>query len=106
MSTIGMLDVENCEIHGDYNFPVGGDWSCPLCATDKRIDELTDEILRRDEIWFLDKDEHGASHLVAVSDFKDVRLDKDIRKSYLQGRFGGVPPGAIIPRRARARGNG
>ena len=45
-----MLDIENCEIHGDYNFPVGGDWSCPLCKNDKRIDELKDEISRRDAI--------------------------------------------------------
>jgi hypothetical protein len=52
---------------------------------------LDQEIFRRDEFWFIDKDENGASSLAALSDFKDVRHDKDIRKSYLLGRFGGIP---------------
>jgi len=52
---------------------------------------LDQSLFRRDEFWFIDKDEEGASTLVALSDFKDVRLDKDIRKSYLLGRFGGIP---------------
>lgn len=27
----------------------------------------------------------------AFSEFKDIRYDKDIMKSYLQGRLGGIP---------------
>ena len=61
---------------------------------------LDQQLLRRDEIWFLDKDEHGRSTLAALSDFKGVRHDKDIRKSYLLGRFGGVPAIRSLPRRA------
>jgi hypothetical protein len=34
-----------------------------------------------------------------LSDFKGVRNDKDIRKSYLLGRFGGVPEMRPMPRR-------
>ncbi len=52
---------------------------------------MTQELFRRDEIWITERDESGASKLVAFSEFKDVRSDKDIRKSYLQGRMGGVP---------------
>jgi AAA15 family ATPase/GTPase len=61
---------------------------------------LDQELLRRDEIWFLDKDERGQSTLTALSDFKGVRHDKDIRRSYLLGRFGGVPSMRSLPRRA------
>jgi len=52
---------------------------------------MTQDIFRRDEIWITERDQFGASKLVAFSEFKDVRKDKDIRKSYLQGRLGGVP---------------
>jgi AAA15 family ATPase/GTPase len=52
---------------------------------------MTQDIFRRDEIWVTERDRFGASKLVAFSEFKDVRSDKDIRKSYLQGRMGGVP---------------
>jgi len=45
---------------------------------------------RQDEIWFVEKDNHGCSHLYSLSDFKP-RYDKDIRKSYLQGKFGAIP---------------
>ena len=52
---------------------------------------MTQDLFRRDEIWITERDQFGASKLVAFSEFKDVRKDKDIRKSYLQGRMGGVP---------------
>jgi uncharacterized protein len=52
---------------------------------------MEQEIFRRDEMWLCDRQFDGTSALVAISDYKDVRYDKDIRKSYLQGRFGGIP---------------
>jgi hypothetical protein len=48
------------------------------------------ELLRRDEIWFFEKDQHGASRLYSLNDLK-VRTDLKIEKSYLNGRFGGIP---------------
>jgi hypothetical protein len=56
-------------------------------------------------MWVAERDEQGASTLTSFSDFKDVRYDKDIRKSYLQGRLGGVPRIALrrTPRRPRER---
>lgn len=47
------------------------------------------ETLRRDEVWFVDKDKFGGSSLYSLSEFK-VRKDLDIEKGYLLGRFGGV----------------
>jgi AAA15 family ATPase/GTPase len=61
---------------------------------------LDQELFRRDEIWFFDKLESGSSKLTALSDFKGVRYDKDIRKNYLLGRFAGVPAIRRLPRRA------
>jgi hypothetical protein len=48
-------------------------------------------LFRRDEMWVAERDRQGVSSLLAFSEYKDVRNDKDIRKSYLQGRLGGVP---------------
>lgn len=48
------------------------------------------ELLRRDEIWFCEKDTMGASRLYSLADYK-VRTDLALRKHYLQGRFGAVP---------------
>jgi len=48
-------------------------------------------LFRRDEMWVAERNSKGSSELLSFSDYKDVRYDKDIRKSYLQGRLGGVP---------------
>lgn len=52
---------------------------------------MDQDIFRRDEMWVAERDHSGASTLFSFSDFKDIRYDKDVRKSYLQGRLGGVP---------------
>ena len=46
---------------------------------------------RRDEMWVTERDDAGSSSLLSFSEYRDVRYDKDIRKSYLQGRLGGIP---------------
>lgn len=52
---------------------------------------MDQDLLRRDEMWVAERDSSGASCLIAFAEYKDVRYDKDIRKSYLQGRLGGIP---------------
>ncbi len=52
---------------------------------------MDQELFRRDEMWLAERDIKGSTNLISISDYKDVRYDKDIRKSYLQGRFGGIP---------------
>ena len=51
---------------------------------------LDQEILRRDEIWFISKSKNGASSLHSLSEYNQ-RFDKELRKSYLSGRFDGIP---------------
>lgn len=45
---------------------------------------------RRDEIWFVEKDQSGASKLFPLNKFK-VRYDSKVDKAYLLGRYGAVP---------------
>jgi AAA15 family ATPase/GTPase len=51
---------------------------------------LTQKLLRKDEIWFIVKDQDGASHLHSLEEY-NIRFDKEIRKDYLLGRFKAVP---------------
>lgn len=48
------------------------------------------ELLRRDEIWFVEKDEKGSSNLYSLAEFR-IRPDLKIEKGYLNGRFGAIP---------------
>ena len=52
---------------------------------------MDQKLLRRDEIWITDRKNNGSSSLIPLSDYENIRYDKDIQKSYLQGRFGGIP---------------
>ena len=61
-----------------------------LIATTHDVALLDLDLLRRDEIWFVEKNKGGASTLYSLQDFKP-RKDLDIRNAYLQGRFGAVP---------------
>ena len=48
------------------------------------------DLLRRDEVWFMEKDRQQQSHLSSLGDW-NARKDLRIEKGYLQGRFGGIP---------------
>jgi predicted ATPase len=46
--------------------------------------------IRRDQVWFVEKDEIGASRLFSLAEFK-VRKEAKFGKEYLLGQFGAVP---------------
>jgi len=52
---------------------------------------LLEEEIRRDQIYFTEKDEYGVSSLYSLSDFKGVRKDSKLLKQYLLGVFGATP---------------
>lgn len=61
-------------------------------------DRLLDlDMLRRDEIWFVEKNKEGESRLYSLEKYKE-RFDKDILKAYLDGRYGSVPKFKIFNR--------
>lgn len=71
-----------------------------LLFTTHNVLLMDQELLRRDEMWIAERNAQGISNLLSFSEYKDVRYDKDIRKSYLQGRLGGVPRILLQPFRA------
>ncbi len=48
------------------------------------------DLLRRDEIWFVNKKKSGESDIYSLEEYNE-RFDKKIDKAYLEGRYGGVP---------------
>jgi AAA15 family ATPase/GTPase len=53
-------------------------------------------LLRRDEVWFTEKDSEGVSSLYSLADFEDeggkkIRKDESFGKNYLLGKYGAIP---------------
>lgn len=48
------------------------------------------DLLRRDEIWFVNKRKTGESDIYSLEEY-NARFDQKIDKAYLEGRYGGVP---------------
>lgn len=58
--------------------------------------QLSNRLLRRDEIYFTDKDAQGVSTLYSLADFIDddgmrIRKDENYEKNYLTGKYGAIP---------------
>ena len=58
--------------------------------------QLSNNLLRRDEIWFTEKDNSGVSALYSLADFVDeegikIRKDESYEKNYLLGKYGAIP---------------
>lgn len=55
------------------------------------------DILRRDEVWFINKRITGESDIYSLEEY-NTRFDQKIDKAYLDGRYGGVPKfSAVFP---------
>lgn len=48
------------------------------------------DLLRRDEIWFVNKNPNGASSIYSLEEY-NTRFDQKIDRAYLEGRYGGTP---------------
>ena len=58
--------------------------------------QLSNQLLRRDEIWFTEKDTDGVSTLYSLADFINedgtkIRKDESYEKNYLLGKYGAIP---------------
>lgn len=74
-----------------YNGTRSKDTRTQLIFTTHDVLLMDQALLRRDEMWFIERGKHGETLLESLSDYKEVRYDKDVRKAYLEGRFSGVP---------------
>ncbi|MGZ3143107.1 AAA family ATPase [Lentzea chajnantorensis] len=52
---------------------------------------LGDEVLTREDVWFVDKDSEGVSDLYPLTDFKPRKEGENLERRYLGGSYGAVP---------------
>lgn len=48
-------------------------------------------VLRRDQIYFVEKDKYGESEIYSLFDYKKIRRDASYDKDYLLGKYGAIP---------------
>lgn len=74
-----------------FNNPILNKNNAQLIISTHTVDLLNLKLLRRDQIYFVNKSNKTAiSELYSLDEFSP-RTSEDIRKAYLQGRFGSVP---------------
>jgi AAA15 family ATPase/GTPase len=63
---------------------------------------MDQNLLRRDEMWFVDRSSVGSTTLSRLSDRKTLRFDKDVRRAYMEGLFSAIPAiGPFIKRESQ-----
>jgi AAA15 family ATPase/GTPase len=73
-----------------FNNQAGNPRSAQLIFNTHDTNLLSSGDLRRDQIWFTEKDSTGSSHLYPLTDFKP-RRQENLENGYLQGRYGAIP---------------
>lgn len=61
-----------------------------LIFTTHETNLLDQKIIRRDEVWFAEKNKEGKTELYSLDEYKEHKTI-DIRKGYLGGRYGSIP---------------
>ena len=62
-----------------------------LVFTTHNTSLMSSDLFRRDQVWFTRKQNDGATELVCLDEFSEVRGDTNFEKWYRQGRFEAVP---------------
>ena len=78
------------EIVGLFGDPERNPNCAQLVFTTLDANLLDHRLLRRDQIWFAEKDRQGASHLYSLVEFK-IDDNAPLKRDYIQGRYGAVP---------------
>jgi len=71
-------------------FEITKDMPSQLICTTHDLNLMDLDILRQDEIWFVEREKDHGSRIYSLSDYKQ-RFDKNILNDYLIGRYGAIP---------------
>lgn len=79
-----------------FNNPATNPKNAQLIFATHDTNLLTYGQFRRDQIWFTEKDQYGATHLYSLVEYKEedgvkVRKDRSFESDYIQGRYGAIP---------------
>lgn len=73
-----------------FHSPVSNPNGAQLIFTTHDVSLLDSQKMRRDQVWFTEKDGDQVSHLFPLLDFSP-RKGEALEKNYLGGRYGGIP---------------
>ena len=74
-----------------FHDPTQNKTNAQLIFTTHNTNLLDQDIFRRDQIWFTEKDiEDASTKLYSLTEY-NPRKDKDIQKGYLAGKYGALP---------------
>ena len=73
-----------------FNSPELNPKGAQIIFTTHSTNLLNLSLLRRDQIWFTEKSQEGATKLFPLTDYQP-RTNQDIEAGYLGGRFGAIP---------------
>ena len=68
----------------------GNERNAQLIFTTHDTTLLDTDLLRRDQIWFIEKDSQHSSHLYSLLEYSP-RKDEALERGYLKGRYGAIP---------------
>ena len=71
-----------------YNSLLRSDSQMQLICTTHESNLLSTAPIRQDEVWFVEKDKRGESHLSSLCEYKPR---ENVQKGYLNGRYGAIP---------------
>jgi AAA15 family ATPase/GTPase len=80
-----------------FNSPKTNTGNGQLVISCHAVHIMRKELLRRDQIWFCEKDSYGATELYSLVEYvepdthESVRNDAAFNKNYLKGKYGGIP---------------
>lgn len=74
-----------------FNNPISNPHNAQLVVATHEVTLLDREVFRKDQIWFAEKNDQGATDIFSVKDFEGVRDDTPFDKWYMNGKFGGQP---------------
>lgn len=62
-----------------------------LVFTSQDTNLLDLSLLKKEQIYFVEKDRFGGSHLASLSDYNNVRNSDKVEKNYILGKYGAIP---------------
>lgn len=78
-----LINIFNCEKQNKSN--------AQFIFTTHNSGLLGEKLFRRDQIWFTEKNQSGATELYSLDDINGIRKDENYEKGYLHGRYGAIP---------------
>jgi len=75
-----------------FNSAITNPKNAQLIISCHAVNIMTNKLFRRDQIWFCEKDQYGATDLYSMVEYKEpIRKDASYNKNYLHGKYGAIP---------------